>query len=130
MTLFEIVALYVGLNILILLVLSIRVIRLRRGNKISLGHGDNEDLLKAARVHGNFTEYTPMALIGLIVVAYLDGSPLLLHTLGGILTVGRIMHAVAITKGTRAMTGRVGGMMCTFAVLAAEAAFLLYYAIL
>lgn len=129
MTLFEIVALYTGLNILMLLFLSYRVIALRRSKNISLGHGDNEELHRASRVHGNFAEYTPFALIGLLLMASLSAAPLFLHGLGILLTFGRALHAFAITKGPSALNGRVGGMLCTFAVLAVEAAYLLYYAI-
>ena len=129
MTLFEIVAFYIGLNILLLLILSVRVVRTRRRSKISLGHGDNEELLKATRVQGNFTEYTPFALIGLVMMAALNATPIVLHVTGILLTFGRVLHAIAITKGPKWMNGRVGGMMCTFIVLAFEAVYLIHFAI-
>jgi uncharacterized membrane protein YecN with MAPEG domain len=43
--------------------LSILTLRLRRKFKIALGDGGNKQLLRAIRVHSNFAEYVPLALI-------------------------------------------------------------------
>lgn len=126
MTLFEIVALYVALNILLLLYLSLNVSRVRHASKISLGTGDNDALLKASRAHGNFIENTPLALIGLLLLASLQAAPLFLHALGILLTLGRVLHAVGLTKGRSGIKARQIGMLFTFIVFLLEALYLLY----
>lgn len=126
MTLFEIVAIYTALNLLLLVYLSFRVIGVRRANKIGLGDGGNDELLQRVRVHGNFTEYTPMALIGLFLMAGLAAAPLWLHGLGAALTLGRVLHAFGLSKNKGPSNPRVAGMLITFAVLLTEAGYLLF----
>lgn len=130
MTLFEIVAIYTALNLLLLIYLSIRVIGVRRKNLIGVGDGGNEDLLQRIRVQGNFTEYTPMALIGLFVLAGLSVAPLWLHVLGATLTLGRVLHAFGLSKSRGATKPRITGMLLTFLVLFIEAVYMLYTVII
>lgn len=110
---------YAALLAILFVALSFRVIGFRRANRVSLGDGDNSDLLRRVRVHGNFAEYVPFALL-LMLLAELQGtSGWVLHMLGLLLLTGRILHAVAITNGQ--MGGRVGGMVLTFLTLISAA---------
>ena len=68
MELFEIATLFTAINILILFTLTYLVIRQRRSQEISMGHDDNEEMQRAIRVHGNFTEYAPLAMIALFAM--------------------------------------------------------------
>ena len=73
-----------------LIVLTVRVIGMRRKGRVV--HGDNGDkaLAKAIRGQANLTEQAPMALI-LMALAELQGAPLLwLPAL--LLVAGRLMH--------------------------------------
>ncbi|MEM6812165.1 MAG: MAPEG family protein, partial [Pseudomonadota bacterium] len=58
---------YAGILAIMYLFMSTNVIKGRRANKISVGHadkkGENEDLLRRVRIHANFIEYVPIALI-------------------------------------------------------------------
>ncbi len=126
MTLFEIVALYIALNILILFTLTFLVIRQRRGQEISMGHGDSESMQRAIRVHGNFTEYAPLALIGMFAMAGLSASPTWLHGVGIAFTLGRLLHAFGYSKVTGKSFGRLYGMMITGFTLLTIAGYLLY----
>ena len=125
MTLFEIVALYVALNILILLVLTYLVIRQRRADRIGIGSGGNETLERAIRVPGNFTEYAPMALIGLFAMAGLSAAPIWLHVTGGLFTVGRLLHAFGYSRNSGTSVGRFGGMILTLLAFLVMAGYLL-----
>ncbi len=111
----EIVALYAGVNILLLLFLAFRVPGLRRKNQVSLGDGGNPELMRAVRAHGNASEYIPTGLIGLVLIALMDpGLPLwVLHAAGATLTAGRILHAGGLMTGELNF-GRMGGMVLTF----------------
>ena len=76
MTLFEIVGLYVALNSLLLAILTYRVGTVRLKEKIYLGSDDNFHLQKRIRAQGNYTEFAPIALIGLFMLASLNALPI------------------------------------------------------
>ncbi len=111
--------LYAALAAVILIVLSLRVIGARRSRRVALGDGADEDLARRIRAQGNFTEYTPLALV-LVLLLELGGAPAWqLHALGAALILGRIVHAWSLTAHSG--NGRLIGMTLTFFVLAAGA---------
>jgi uncharacterized membrane protein YecN with MAPEG domain len=115
MQLLETAALYAGVNILILLVLSVMVAMGRRTHKIVLGDGGNDRFSRAVRAHGNASEYIPAGIVGLVTLALFDpATPVwLLHASGLSLTVGRILHAVGLHTGAL-NAGRVLGIALTW----------------
>jgi len=96
MTLFQIVALYVALNMLLAPVLMFLIGQVRIGKKINLGDGGDAELLSRIRAHGNFTENAPLALLGLFALATLNALPIVLHIFGLMFFVGRILHALGM----------------------------------
>ncbi len=111
--------LYAALAAFILIGLSLRVIGVRRSRRVAIGDGADEDLARRIRAQGNFTEYTPLALV-LILLLELGGAPAWqLHLLGSALILGRIVHAWSLTAHSG--NGRLIGMTLTFFVLAAGA---------
>lgn len=54
---------YAALLGIVFLLLSIRTLRLRRRLRIAVGDGGSVLMLRAMRVHGNFAEYVPLALL-------------------------------------------------------------------
>ncbi len=105
----EIAAIYAGVNILILLVLAVLVARARQTHKITLGVADNRDVVRAVRAHGNAAEYIPAGLVGIVVLALFEGSPLwLLHASGISLTLGRIIHGFGLHTGALNLARRLG----------------------
>ncbi len=111
--------LYAALAAVILIVLALRVIGARRGHSVAIGDGADEDLARRIRAHGNFAEYTPLALV-LILLIELGGAPAWqLHLLGAALILGRVVHAWSLTA--HSTNGRLIGMTVTFFVLAAGA---------
>jgi hypothetical protein len=113
----SITALYASLLALLLLTLSFRVIRLRLKHKIGIGDGEQQSLAAAIRVHGNFIEYIPLALILLGAYEINGAESLWLHIFGGALFTGRILHAVGLTKTIGTSVQRQLGMVITFLVL-------------
>ncbi len=112
-----ITSLYAGLLAILAVVLSIRVIRARRRHRVGLGDGDNAELRLAMRVQANCMEYVPLALL-LLALAELGGAATwLLHTLGVMLMVGRLLHAFGFGRNPGVSKGRIVGMLMTFAVL-------------
>lgn len=115
MPIVNITALYAAALALILIVLSVRVIAVRRRLRIAVGDGGDDMLARRIRAHGNFTEYVPLALI-LMLCGEIAGAPAwMLHALGVTLVVGRATHAWSLSA--HSIPGRTIGMTLTFIVL-------------
>ena len=105
-------AVYAGVNILILLFLSFRVVGRRRSAQVSLGTGGDADLEVRVRAHGNASEYIPATMLGLFIAASL-GAPLwAVHAIGGLFTAGRVLHGIGLSGGI--MAPRALGMVLTW----------------
>lgn len=77
-----ITALYASLLALLFVALSVRVIGLRRLSGVALGDGGKADLMRRMRVHANFAEYVPLALVLLGFAESLGTPSPFLHLLG------------------------------------------------
>ena len=124
-----ITALYASFLTLLFVYLSLRTIRLRRSLCIGLGHEENPTMLRAMRVHGNFAEYVPLALLLIFLVESSGAHQLLVHGLGGTLLSGRLSHAIGVSRNPENFRFRVFGMASTFAVLLSCAFYLLAIAV-
>ena len=113
-----ITAIYASLTALMIVVLSWRVINVRRATKTGLGDGGHRSLQLADRVHGNLLENAPIVLI-LMLLAELGGlSSLLLNLAGGTWLFARLLHAVGLTQGQGGYhPGRFWGVLLTWAVI-------------
>ncbi len=106
---------YVALNALVMLVLSILVVRARVATQTEIGDGGNPTMAGPLRAHANNTEYVPMALLLMYaLVTPLGASIWLIHGIGVPLTIGRIVHAIGLTKSTGVGTMRFIGMILTW----------------
>jgi len=112
-----ITALYASLLALLFLALSFNIIRLRFKLKVGVGDGGEKTLTKAIRAHGNFSEYIPLALILLASYELSGADALWLHILGATLFVGRILHAIGLSKSIGTSMPRFIGMISIFVVL-------------
>ncbi len=113
---------YVGLAALLLVVLSLQVSRLRYRHGVSLGDGGHAELLRAIRVHANFAEYTPLALLVVVAVDLVGHAEWIVHGLGVALIVGRICHAYGLMREPGLSAGRSIGTALTWLVLVVGAA--------
>ena len=123
-----ITASYLGVLGLLFAFLGLRVARMRRGEKIGFGDGDNRYLRSAIRAHANFAEYVPIIVLMNALLEMGGASAVQMHVLLGTLTVSRIlhpfgMHAKPMTP--QFIVGRIVGMILTFLVLLASALLLL-----
>ncbi len=119
-----ITAIFAGANALILLILAVMIVPRRRAAGISLGFGEDEMLKRAVRAHGNAVEYMPMAILLIASLEALAAPAWLLWALGGLFTLARLLHPIAIyrkvgvhpfrTFGTAAswFVFAVGGVAC------------------
>ena len=90
--------------------LGLRVSRLRRPLKISVGDGGNEALLRRMRAHGNFAENMPIFLILLGLIELAGGAQLWLWGAGILFVLARIPTPSAWTGPARNSL-RVVGMI-------------------
>jgi len=116
-----IVPFYAALLAALYIFLSARVIRMRVSNRIGLGDGGNPRLQRAIRVHANFSEYVPLALILTVFVEMQHSAPALVHALCLSLLVGRVIHSYAVSEEKEDVRLRVAGMILTFVTLGGAA---------
>lgn len=122
-------ALWAGLHIFLLLVLSVRVTRQRRKHAVPLGDGGVPSLAQAIRAFGNASEYVPSALIGLAILALVAAPALFIHVAGLVLFAGRVLHAISLSRSSEATMPRAIGALATWIAYIAIAAALVFYAI-
>lgn len=117
--------LYLALGGLLILVLTIRVIARRREQKIGIGDGGDAVLIRLGRAHGNAIETLPIGLLMLVGLELAGGGAMLLHLLGGMLLLGRVLHAWGLSARAGVSVGRFHGMLLTMlAILGLIAALL------
>lgn len=107
---------YVAINALIMLVLGILVTRARVKTNTPIGDGGIPEMAGPLRAHANNTEYVPMALILMwtLCLPSIGGSIWLIHGIGVSLTVGRILHAIALSRSIGPTPLRLAGMALTW----------------
>ena len=120
--------LYASLLAFWLVLLSMRVVNLRRGGII---FGDNGDVkvTRVVRAQANFAEYVPLALLLMGFLEVARFSIYILHALGLTLLIARLIHGLALSFGWQIRFGRVAGAALTFIVLLIEACLCLYQGI-
>ena len=111
---------------LFLIPLSMRVGILRYRKKIWLLDGGDPELTRRIRVQANFVEYVPIALVLMALVEFGGASAALLWSLGGLLVVSRVVHAVSLSRSETGI-GRGLGANGTFLVLLVSAGWLLWH---
>jgi uncharacterized membrane protein YecN with MAPEG domain len=122
-------ALWVGLHLILLLVLSVLVVRQRRRHGVVLGDNDIPQLTQAVRAFGNASEYVPAGLIAIAVLALAGATPLVVHVTGLTLLVGRVAHAVGLSRSGGASLPRAAGIVLTWLAYIVAAVALIFYAI-
>lgn len=124
----QITALYVGILTIFALVLSAKAGSFRGKSGISVLHGDpvNMELAQRVRVHQNFLEYVPMALILMGVIEINGGNSTFLHVFGVVLVISRIAHAMGLKHDNMGHPSRVVGAAGTALMSAAAALYALW----
>jgi uncharacterized protein len=94
-----VVALYGSLAAIFNIYLANNVSLARKREKVSIGLGkDNKPLELAARIHANNAEFTPLAIVMLLVAELSGMGSMWLHILGGSMLTGRVFHAVGMPR--------------------------------
>ena len=110
----KIALLFASLHVLLMLALLVPVARHRHAQRIGLGTGGDAALERKIRVHGNFIENVPFALV-LLALLELCGLPAAwLWTLGVAMLVARTLHAVGFSRRSGYSFGRFWGTVLTW----------------
>jgi|TARA_R100001244_G_scaffold6593_32_gene8381 uncharacterized membrane protein YecN with MAPEG domain len=106
-----------GAAALINIWLMIRVGQVRTSEKISVGDGGNEKVIRRMRAHSNYIESAPfvLVLVGVIELAS-TSSPVWLWIVGGLYLLGRVAHGVGMDDG-KFGKGRMIGTIVTMLTL-------------
>jgi uncharacterized protein len=120
-----ITALYGALNAILNILLAYRITRLRVKHRVSIGMGEVDELTVAIRTHANNAEYLPLALVLLLIAELCGGSSPWLHTLGGMLLLARVNHALGLPRPAPNVL-RWSGTALTLGGIVATSGYLLY----
>ncbi len=108
------VAFYAAINALLMLVLGILVVRARVKTRTEIGDGGHPAMVGPLRAHANNTEYVPLAIILMMILYTLGANVFVIHSVGATLTVGRILHAIGLTRNVGTSMPRLLGMILTW----------------
>lgn len=126
----HVTGIYAALGALLLLVLALRISLVRRSAGVGIGDGGNHELNKRIRAHANAAEYLPVALLLLLLLDLGQTPPLWLHVFGVLLIVGRVLHAIGLSRTEGVSFGRFTGIALTWGVMLVMAALLLWKAVM
>ncbi|MGB3378385.1 MAPEG family protein [Allopontixanthobacter sediminis] len=96
--------------------LSIRVGQVRGSEKVSIGDGGNDKVIRRMRAHANFVENTPFVLILIAGIEMTGKGGNWLAYVAAIYMLGRIAHGLGMDDG-RFGKGRMIGTLVTMLTL-------------
>lgn len=103
-----------GAAALINMWLAIRVGQVRTSEKVSVGDGGNDRVIRRMRAHANFTEFTPFVLILIALIELATGTSIWLWIVGGVYLLARVAHGIGMDNDSK---GRMIGIMGTMLVM-------------
>ena len=110
-------AFYASLLGFLFVLLSVRVMTQRKEARVEIGHGESAELFRRSRVHANFAEYVPLALLLLALAESLKAPSILLHLLGLALVAGRFSHAYGLSQSPQVAGARGLGILLTLLMI-------------
>lgn len=114
--------LYAGLFGLLYVYLSRRLVILRNQHGGKMQERDHTEMTAAVRAHTNIVEYVPIALLMMLLVEIQDTSRWIVHALGLLLVLARILHLIGIHEPSGASPRRKVATKLTWLQIAAASA--------
>jgi uncharacterized membrane protein YecN with MAPEG domain len=107
---------YTALNALIMLILGMLVTRARVRTQTDIGDAGKPEMAGPLRAHGNNAEYVPMAILLMwaLTMPTFGASIWVVHGIGASLTIGRILHAIGLSRSVGPSALRFIGMILTW----------------
>ena len=106
-------SLYLGVLGLLYFWISIETIMARGKNKVSLGAGENNEIIHLVSAHGNFSSYVPFFLLALYLLEQQTVSAYALHALAVVFVLGRVLHFLTMRNKEQTFKYRKAAMMLT-----------------
>lgn len=110
---------WLGVFTVFYILLALHVVRMRWVTKTGLGVGEDRRMLKAVRIHGNFSEYIPLMILSIALLEIRGISSQWIHTLFCAAFLGRVLICIGITKTSNFSIPRFSGNNLTFMTLLA-----------
>lgn len=126
--LLSVTPIYIAILGLLFIPLTLRVGLYRLRNRIDIGDGNDDTLLRQIRCQANFVETVPLAVALLLVMELMGAGSTWLHVLGATLVIARILHFLGLS-GIGPFQARVLGMVGTFVVYLVGSGWILYTAL-
>ncbi len=95
--------------------ISVGVRRAKTG--ILLLHGEDDDLLRLIRAHGNFIEYVPLAILALAGAEIAGAPSWLVAVCGGVLLLARVIHFFGLRAAADSKGRPIGAGLTSVAML-------------
>ncbi len=92
--------------------LSIRCGQARTSEKVSVGDGGSDKLIRRMRAHANFTENAPLVLVMIAALEFAHPASNALAAVAGVFMLGRVAHGLGMDGGAFAK-GRMVGTLVT-----------------
>jgi uncharacterized membrane protein YecN with MAPEG domain len=109
---------YAAVLALLFIILSVRTIKSRREHKVAIGDGGEKSILRASRVHANFSEYVPLTLLLIAMLEIQSYSDWIIHGLCIALLAARIAHAYGVSQTNENFKFRIFGTATTINIIA------------
>jgi uncharacterized membrane protein YecN with MAPEG domain len=109
---------YAAVLALLFIILSVRTIKSRREHKVAIGDGGEKSILRASRVHANFSEYVPLTLLLIAMLEIQSYSDWVIHGLCIALLAARIAHAYGASQTNENFKFRIFGTATTINIIA------------
>ena len=122
----QITALYAAILGLLAMALALRVVQGRWTRRIGLGDGGDADMTRRIRVHANYIENVPLALLLLLLLELTNVAATWLHVFGIVLVLARVLHAFGLSRNAGTSFGRLSGTFLTWCTIIAMCVLLLY----
>ncbi len=106
--------------VLVKIVLGVRVTMYRAKHDTMWGDAGDEQMQRRIRAHANHSEWMPATMIILALIEMAGVSPIIIFTLGFVMLVGRLVHAIGL-MGNAETFNRIAGMIMTWGVMIAAA---------
>lgn len=105
--------------------LGFRIGQVRTSEKVSIGDGGSEKLIRRMRAQANFVEYTPFVLILIALTEVATGTSTWLWAVMAVYMIGRLLHAFGMDGMAR---GRSIGIVTTMLIMLGLAGYAVYIA--
>jgi uncharacterized membrane protein YecN with MAPEG domain len=96
--------------------LSIRCGQVRTAEKVSVGDGGNDKLIRRMRAHANFNENAPIVLVMIAALEFAHPGSTALAAVAGVFMLGRVAHGLGMEGGSLG-SGRLIGTLITLLTL-------------